>query len=121
MIEYVCANSLIYNWVVSCLRLPLEDAWRGFFHGHEKGVKGLKTNTSLPFDHLPLADAGYTMQNAREHFHVVLAASQQQEWPDALRHITEPLISILEKFLGALNVLYRLILYVIMLLVHSIL
>ena len=28
---------------------------------------------------LPLADAGYTRQTAREHFHVILGASDQQE------------------------------------------
>ena len=77
-----------------------EAAWRNFFADHDKDVKGLRSDVVLPFEHLPLADAGYTKQNAREHFHVVVGASKEQKWPHSLYEVTQPLISTLEQLLN---------------------
>ncbi|CAJ1381719.1 unnamed protein product [Effrenium voratum] len=84
------------------LRLPdsfaeAEEAWQEFFAGSRKSCfRGLRSGAGLAAE-LPLADVGYTRQTAREHFHVILGASDQQEWPPKLQQKTQPLVDALEQ------------------------
>ncbi|CAE7234127.1 Cercam [Symbiodinium sp. CCMP2592] len=53
-----------------------EDVWRDFFAAPGEKYCGLRQGS--PGLMLPLADAGYTLQSARQHFHLVMGAADYQ-------------------------------------------
>eukprot|EP00439_Symbiodinium_sp_Y106_P024216 s2911_g2.t4 len=71
-----------------------EDVWRDFFAAPGEKYCGLRQGS--PGLMLPLADAGYTLQSARQHFHLVMGAADHQVWPPGLQEISRPLIRELE-------------------------
>eukprot|EP00435_Cladocopium_sp_Y103_P010641 s1373_g2.t1 len=75
-----------------------ENVWQSFFLQEDKdSYRGLEEPHCTD---LPLADAGYTLQNAREHFHVVLGAAGQR-WPST-KEATAPLMAALQRLCQAL-------------------
>ncbi|CAL1128328.1 unnamed protein product [Cladocopium goreaui] len=71
-----------------------EKLWQSFFLQEDKAsYSGLEQPHCTD---LPLADAGYTLQNAREHFHVVLGLAAQQRWPWDPSQATAPLMAALQ-------------------------
>ncbi|CAE7271739.1 Cercam [Symbiodinium natans] len=65
-----------------------------YFASSGDRCRGLREGS--PELHLPLADAGYTLQSARQHFHVVVGAADHQAWPTGLKETSQLMIRELE-------------------------